>query len=236
MRHTSPRGHHGLLPEKDVLEANADPYNLRTGVSRPHPLHFSGNRFELAIGNNVMTLEDVGSGAAMVPVLIDREPLMVIRIMDEHVLLSLALRDEANNVVCRVIDNELVYSTTPWDISFVGSTLTLRSARSQIRAELKFEPPERLTINRCRLLLNGVEVLVQPEYRPQLGGHPAPHRARGAPWPRHRANRDPHQERVPAYQQGGAQQEPDVGAWPVQEEQEGEKGRGGGFSVSDTPA
>ncbi|MEB6138331.1 hypothetical protein, partial [Klebsiella pneumoniae] len=40
----------GLLPKERVREANANPFNLRNGVSKPYDLHFSGVNAEVVIG------------------------------------------------------------------------------------------------------------------------------------------------------------------------------------------
>lgn len=45
----------GLLPKEVVAEANANPFNLRAGVSKPYNLHFSGKEACVEIGGNSFT-------------------------------------------------------------------------------------------------------------------------------------------------------------------------------------
>lgn len=152
----------GLLPKGAVTEANANPYNLREGVSRPYSLHFSGKQAQVIIGANSFTCEDQGYGTIMVPISVDGDPLLGLILGDGHLLLNLAVFDEYNVPVLRIKNNQLYYTTIPWDIQLVGTTLTIREAHRKILLEMEFEPPNKVTINRGRFLRNGVEVLVRP--------------------------------------------------------------------------
>lgn len=58
--------------------------------------------------------------------------------------------------------NQLIYSTSPWDIQLVGKKLTIREAHKKILFEIEFFPPNRVVINRGHLLRNGVEILIRP--------------------------------------------------------------------------
>jgi len=66
----------GLLPEKEVAQANADPYNLRQGVSKPYDLHYSGTECEALVGSNRFTTQDEGYGTIMVPISVDGIPVV----------------------------------------------------------------------------------------------------------------------------------------------------------------
>ena len=116
----------GLLPKDTVLEANASPYNLREGVSKPYSLHFSGEQAEIVIGGNSFTCDDQGYETIMVPLSIDGLPLVGLILGDKHILLNLVAFDECNVPVLHIKNNQLYYSTIPWDIQLVGTTLTIR--------------------------------------------------------------------------------------------------------------
>ena len=58
-------------------------------------------------------------------------------------------------------NNQLYYSTDPWDIQLAGTTLTVREAHRKILIEIVFSPPNKIIINRGRFLRNGVEILVR---------------------------------------------------------------------------
>ena len=153
----------GLLPKKDVEAANANPYNLRTGVSKPYNLHFSGKEACVEIGGNSFTCEDKGYGTAMVPISVDGTPLIGLILADGHFLLNVVVFDEFNHPVLHIKNNQLYYSTSPWDIQLVGTTLTIREAHRKILLEFDFQPPNKVVVRRGRFLRNGVEILIRPE-------------------------------------------------------------------------
>ncbi|MFZ5842563.1 MAG: cell division protein [Pseudomonadota bacterium] len=152
----------GLLPKEVVRQANADPFNLREGGSKPYNLHFSGTEAEIIVGSNSFTCHDQGDGTIMVPVSVDGTPLIGLILADGHLLLNLVVFDEFNQPVLHIKNNQLFYSVSPWDIELVGTTLTVREAHRRILIEIKFFPPNRVVINRGRLLRNGVEILIRP--------------------------------------------------------------------------
>lgn len=151
----------GFLPKERVWEANATPYNFRENVSKPYTLHFSGKQAEIVIGGNSFTCEDQGYGTIMAPISIDGVALVGLILGDGHFLLNLIVFDECNVPVLHIKNNQLYYSTNPWDIQLVGTTLTIREAHRKILLEIEFLPPNKVTISRGRFLRNGVEVLVR---------------------------------------------------------------------------
>lgn len=152
----------GLLPIEVVRAANKSPYNLREGNSKPYNLHFAGTEATVEIGSNSFTCQDKGYGTAMVPVSVDGTPLIGLILADGHLLLNLVVFDEFNSPVLHIKNNQLIYSTSPWDIQLVGKKLTIREAHKKILFEIEFYPPNRVVINRGRLLRNGVEILIRP--------------------------------------------------------------------------
>lgn len=152
----------GLLPKEYVIEANKNPFNLREGVSKPYNLHFSGKKAEIEIGSNSFTCEDKGYGTRMIPISIDGIPLIGLILADNHLLLNLVVFDEFNSPILHIKNNQLFYSTSPWDIQLVGKKLTIREAHKKILIEIEFKPPNKVIINKGRFLCNGVEILVKP--------------------------------------------------------------------------
>lgn len=152
----------GLLPIEVVRAANKSPYNLREGNSKPYNLHFAGTEATVEIGSNSFTCQDKGYGTTMVPVSVDGMPLIGLILADGHLLLNLVVFDEFNSPVLHIKNNQLIYSTSPWDIQLVGKKLTIREAHKKILFEIEFYPPSRVVINRGRLLRNGVEILIRP--------------------------------------------------------------------------
>lgn len=154
----------GLLLNEDVLVANTNPFNLCSSVSKPYDLHFSGTECETIIGGNKFTTLDQGYGTAIIPLMIDEIPLVAFLLTDGHLLLNLNLFDENNEQILRICNNQLWYSTNPWDIELKGKNLIIREASHNILIDITFNMPNQITINRGRFLLNGVEVLVRPQY------------------------------------------------------------------------
>lgn len=154
----------GLLPIEKVKEANAAPYNLRVGTSKPFDLHYEGTECELIIGDNRFTTKDNGYGTVMVPVSVDDIPLIGFILGDGHLLMNLNLFDEFNKLVLRVRNNELIYRPEPWDIELVGRNLIVREAQRKFLIDISFEAPNRIVINKGRLLCNGVEIIIKPDH------------------------------------------------------------------------
>ena len=153
----------GLLPKEVVRGADADPFNLREGVSKPYDLHFRGKQAEVVIGGNSFTCEDQGYGTAMVPISIDGVALVGLILGDGHLLLNVVAFNEFNVPVLHIKNNQLFYSMSPWDVQLVGTTLTLRETHRRILLEIEFAPPNKVIVTRGRFLRNGIEVLVRPE-------------------------------------------------------------------------
>ena len=153
----------GLLPRGKVVEANNSPYNFKTGVSKPLPLHFEGNSCEVHIGGNYFTTETSDGYAESIPILVDGIPLIAFIIQDGHLLLNVNLFDEFNQLVLRIINNQLFYSIDPWDIQIVGKTLTIREKARKMLIRMTFEPPNKVVIDKGRFLCNGVEILVDSD-------------------------------------------------------------------------
>lgn len=154
----------GLLPIEQVKQANANPYNLRNGASKPYDLHYEGPECEVLIGGNRFTTKDSGYGTSTVPISVDGIPLIGFVLGDGHLLANLNLFDEFNNLVLRIFNNELIYHPETWDIELIGRNLVIREAQRKILIDVSFEVPNRIIINRGRFLCNGVEILVRPDH------------------------------------------------------------------------
>lgn len=151
----------GLLPIGTVRVANADPLNRRIGASSPYALHYSGEQCEALIGSNKLSARMQQDFAAVV---IDGLPLIGFRFEDGHYLLNVHLFNELNEPVLLIADNELTFSSDPWDIELVGTRLIIRAAARSIFIDMTFEPPNGIRIDRGRLLRNGLELFIRPDF------------------------------------------------------------------------
>ncbi len=155
---------HKLLPIEHVERANKAPFNLRKGVSTPYTLHYEGPDCIVDIGTNVFSCRDEGYGTEFIAFAIDEEPIISFRLENGHWLLSLNVFDKNDDLMLLITDNELIYSTIPWDIELVGHNLIIREAQREILVDLLFEPPSRIKIKRGHFLHKGIEIEIKQDY------------------------------------------------------------------------
>jgi len=154
---------HGLLPIEDVKCADLNPYNLREGISKPYTLHYSGSNCRADIGRNVFSFQDDGSNPEFVAFAIDEESIISFRLDNGHWLLNLSVYDRNDDLIVLIVDNELIYSVSPWDIELVGRNLIIREAQRRILVDILFEPPSQIKIQRGHFFHNGIEVEIKPD-------------------------------------------------------------------------
>lgn len=153
-----------LLPVEVVERANADPYNKRAGVSPAYFLNFSGTRCEVKIGDNRFIAEDEGHGGWCIPLIIDNIPLIMFRLEDGHLLFSLRVFNDKDELILDISDNYVKYSVTPWDIQLVGRRLTIKASARNILLDMELYTPNIVHVRSGRFCLGGFELLVRPEY------------------------------------------------------------------------
>jgi len=163
------RQHHGektngLLPIDDVQEANRNPYNFRSGVSRNLFLRYSGNDVQLALSNSTFRFNNLPENAFFAPLVVDGMAIVGFRVESERLLLHFSAFNEFNSPILQIVDNELVYRTDQWDIEWVGQKLTIREGHRKILIQLVFEPPNIIRIAKGRILFNGIEILIGSDY------------------------------------------------------------------------
>lgn len=154
----------GRLPRKIIEEANNSPFNLKQGRTSSMQLYFQGDTCEFLIGGNSFNMESHVYPTQLIPLMIDGMPLLSFTLDNNHLLLNANIFDETNNLVLVIEDNQLIHSIDPWDIQFVGKTLTIREKKRKILISITFETPNQVIIDRARLLFNGVEVLIKDNY------------------------------------------------------------------------
>jgi hypothetical protein len=155
--------HKNLLPTSIVRKFNSKPYNLDRGESSPMPLYFQGSLFKVIIGNNEYIADDSPEPIfnEKVPsclLMIDMVPIIYIKFEDDQILLTIKLYDKNNKLVLRIIDNELIYSTGHWDITFIKNRLTLLEGKRQITLGIEFSPPSQVHVYNGKIFLNGLEL------------------------------------------------------------------------------
>jgi 5-methylcytosine-specific restriction endonuclease McrA len=148
----------GLLPVATVKKAAETPHNARATQSASHLLHYAGQECRAGVASNEWIWPLLNQGEFAAPLVVDDTPIILFRIEDEHLLLTVQLFDAGNRLVLQVLDNELRYSLALWDITMEGRQLTIRNAPGKIFVRITFEPPTRITIDRALVWRNGIEV------------------------------------------------------------------------------
>ncbi len=171
-----------LLPIEHVLRANKVPYNLRKGVSTPYLLHYDSPNCIADIGSNVFSFQDMSSTTEFIALAIDDDYLLSFRLDNGNWLLSLNVFDRNDDLMLLITDNELIYSTIPWDIEFVGHNIIIREAQGNILVDILFEPPSRIKIQRGHFMHNGIEIEIKQDYLEVMNNHNRYSRNRGNGW------------------------------------------------------
>ena len=154
----------GLLPVDKVREANAAPYNLRSGVTAPYDLHFLGNHAEIHVGPIKFEHPTTITDSFLAAIDIDCLSMLVFTVEDDHLLLNISAFDESNTLVLCIYKNQLILNSHQWDIQLVGKRLIIREAPGKILLDILFDPPHKVFVKRGRFLRNGVEVLVGEDH------------------------------------------------------------------------
>lgn len=147
----------GFINNRQVIEADKNPFNICNGVTAPYTLHYGGGVFSLKVGGF-----DFDGTSSCEAIRIDGETLLKVRLEDDHFLLSLTVYDSNDHLVLLIDDNELILNAHLWDIEVVGSRVIVREGQGIILFDVLFRPPSSVVIMRGRFLYNQIELLVAP--------------------------------------------------------------------------
>jgi hypothetical protein len=116
--------------------------------------------FHSVVGGNRFSTSTEGESSIIT---VDDIDLIWVRIEpDGGLYLNLNVFDDCNDFALLIHNNEFAFASSLWDITFEGKTLTLREASRQLLLEITFLPPRTISIDRGRLLCNGVEIFIDP--------------------------------------------------------------------------
>jgi hypothetical protein len=159
--HHHRRATSGLLSREQVEEANANPINVRRGVTSPETLAFEGDTCDIAVGGGLF-FGTSGGNFVCAPLVVQGIPLIGVSVADGHFLLDVLLLEDDQTPLLKIVKNELVITTGQWDVEFIGRTLSLRNAPRQITLEIELTPPSRLAIKRGFFYARGSAIRVDP--------------------------------------------------------------------------
>jgi len=154
----------GLLTREQIIQANSTPYNLKAGQSSALALSYEGDSCQVIMGSNLFTTSYLGQPTGSIPLMVDGIPLISFVLDDGHLLMNTILFDRFNDIVLRIVNNQLFYSISPWDIDFIGRTIIIREKPRHFLTRMTFEPPNTIAIDKGRFLCNGVEILIESDY------------------------------------------------------------------------
>ncbi|MFY9264351.1 MAG: hypothetical protein WAO61_02845 [Solirubrobacterales bacterium] len=152
------------MPDAILREARLTPHNQKTGFSSPYELHYAGKQCEAVIGSNRHVWPVISNGDFTVPLIVDDTPLVFFAAEEDHLLLTVQLFDEMNELLLQIDANEMVYSSTSWDIELIGKTLTMRGGKRDIFVRITFDPPSRVIVDKGHLWRNGIELVIEPDH------------------------------------------------------------------------
>lgn len=145
-----------LLPEADVRAADADPFNLRSGISASYLLRYGAEAVDFNLGSNVITTD--ASELAALLVLGDR--LLWFSRDEGSIQVGLRLFADDGSPAVLIERNELTFRADQWDVTFEGATLRVWEATRKPILEVEFEPPRRVRVRRARFRHHGFEIEV----------------------------------------------------------------------------
>ena len=152
----------GLLPEARVEAADREPFNLHRGSTSPYFLWFDGTAPEIVLGQLIFTCADSRRPTVMLPVVVHRYIPIGFTLDTKGLMLNLDARDSKNNQVLLIRESELILSTTTWDATLVGHTLSIWEKSGGLSLSMEFQPPHRIVITRYHISTGGVTIDIDP--------------------------------------------------------------------------
>lgn len=152
-----------LISKADLEEANRSPYNLAQEMSS-FPFLAQSASLVLQLGGTSFFYDQDSAAAGMVVLSVQSERIIWLNFQQGNLLLNLSLYDQKGKQIVRIRDNELVYSTDPWDITFVGNTVRIQAQARDTLLSLTFDPDANvISFNEAKLRFAGYEVLIDKD-------------------------------------------------------------------------
>jgi hypothetical protein len=158
----------GLLSVAAVRKANSDPINRR-GTSSSYPFHAQPATLTINVGNNIFYYKSDLPSSGFIVISISAEPILWFTFDGYYLLLNISLFDNENKLILEIRDNELIYSTELWDVTFIGKTLTIKTASRETALVLTVSPNEKIIhIQKAKFYSNGLCIDVNEDGIPNV--------------------------------------------------------------------
>ena len=138
----------GLITREFVQESNSSPFNIINNHSSPYQQPFQGDQFNVKIGNTQFIAVNTPRTSLLK---LNGEEIISVKLEDGIPYLSLKIYDQEYNLILQIQDNEIVLSKLPFDFSFEGRTITIKSAMRNVLIEIEICPPNGIMIKKGRL-------------------------------------------------------------------------------------
>lgn len=150
-----------LLSKSQVLKANSNPFNIINNLSNPHKLNYDSEDFSIYFGDMRFRIENLNSKKDfLIPLLVDNKKLISFDIEDEQLFLNVALKNDQNEMLLRIENNELAYSSENWDVEFIANRLKVRRKLGEIIFDVEFLIPNSIKIHKAEFFFNNRRILV----------------------------------------------------------------------------
>lgn len=143
------------MPKYIVIEANKNPFNIKTQITDSNKLYFRGNSAKVILGNTAFITVENKNENILIPLVVYNFAPIILKIKDEELLIDVILKNKDGEIVLLIKDNELSYSVGVWDIEYSGKTLIMREKAFNIFIEIDFLIPNVLHLKKGKIYHNG---------------------------------------------------------------------------------
>ncbi|MDR6922480.1 MULTISPECIES: HNH endonuclease [Chryseobacterium] len=151
------------LPDFIVEEFNKNPYNLRSGITKPKTLYYFGDSANVVFGSMRFSMTKNDLYDYLIPFTIDHASPIKIIFKDQMYLLNIELQDPFGKLILKIVNNELVMNIGLWDIQYVGQRITIRESFYKIFIEIRFETPNTINFIRGKIFIKGKIITIHRE-------------------------------------------------------------------------
>ncbi|WP_280523134.1 HNH endonuclease signature motif containing protein [Rathayibacter caricis] len=136
----------GLLTAAKIVRANANPVNMRLGVSAGYSLHYEGESAEVVLSTNNFS---AAPRQDIEVIRIFGRPLLSFTFDEGDYFLNVDLMREDGSLAVRIVANELVYATDAWDVTFTGKVLRIRDGHRRVYLDVEFDTPSTVRVKKA---------------------------------------------------------------------------------------
>lgn len=123
---------------------------------------YYGPQVTVKIGSNDIKVNLTESRPTVNALSIDDTVMLGFRLEDGKPLIAARILDPDNKSVMRIRNSQLSYTEEMWDITYIGTVLTMRRGLGDIYLEIDFEPPV-IDIRRAMIFGHGVGLRINKD-------------------------------------------------------------------------